>query len=42
MAHPSAQRKEEHFDRTFMVSVDTVGGTADGAVGAPDRPQLLK
>ena len=33
--------KDEHFDRTFMVSVDTVGGTADGAVGTPDRPQLL-
>jgi len=42
MDHPSAQMKDEHFDHTFMVSVDTVGGTADGAVGTPDRPQLLK
>ena len=42
MDHPSAQMKDEHFDHTFMVSVDTVGGTADGAGGTPDRPQLLK
>ena len=34
MDHPSTARSEEHWDRTFMVSVDTDDGAAHGAFGA--------